>query len=58
VIELGVIGPDGAAVGTEDSGILLAGDVVDRLIEVAGDGRAVFAFEMDVFAVGELELAD
>ena len=56
--ELGVVGPDGAAVGDEESRIFFAGGVIEGLVEVAGDLRAVFAFEVDVFAVGELELGE
>src|SRR5206468_2298824 len=48
---------DGSTVGTEDAGVLLAGDVIEGLVEVAGDDRAVLAFEMDILAVGDLELA-
>jgi len=56
--ELGVVGPDGAAVGDKQSGIFFAGDVIKRLVEVAGDLGAVFGFEVDVFAVGEPELGE
>ena len=41
----------------QDCGITLTGNIVERLVEVAGDSRAVLALEMDVFAVAQLELA-
>lgn len=56
--ELGVISPNRAAVGNEESGVFLAGDVIERLIEVAGDLGAVLALEMDVLAVSKLELVE
>ncbi len=55
--KLGVVSPDGTAVRAKDGGVFLAGDVIEGFVEVAGDDRAVFAFEMDVLAVGEFELA-
>src|SRR5580693_4204487 len=56
--ELGVVGPLRAAVWDEESGVFLAGGVVEGFVEVAGDLGAVFRFEVDVFAVGELELGE
>ncbi len=53
--ELSVVGPDRTAVGTQDGGIFFAGSVVEWLVKVAVDGGAVFAFEMDVFGLDELE---
>jgi len=44
--------------GTEDGGIFFPGSVVERLIEIAVDRGAVFAFELDVFGLDELELGD
>src|ERR1700694_2503553 len=55
--KLGVIGPDGTTVRAKDGRVFLAGGVVEGFGEVAGDDHAVFGFEMDVLAVGELELA-
>src|SRR5712664_1851820 len=55
--KLGVVSPYGTTVRAEDGGVFLAGDVIERPVEVAGDNRAVLAFEMDVLAVGEPELA-
>ena len=57
MVELSVISPDWSTVGLQKRRVLLTGDVVERLIEVARNGRAVFALEMDIFAVAELELA-
>src|SRR5580693_10397102 len=56
--EFGVVGPDGAAVGDEERWIFFAGGVIERLVEVARDRSGVFTFEVDVFAVGELELGE
>jgi len=56
--ELGVVGPDGPAVGAKDGGIFLARSVVERLVDVAVDGGAVFAFELDVFGLDQLQLGD
>src|SRR6267378_4451283 len=56
MIELGIVGPDRSAVRTKDGGVLLAQDVVEGFVEVAGDDRAVLALEMDVLAVRELKL--
>src|SRR5260370_14466077 len=58
VRELGVIGPDGSTVRAQDCGIFFAGGVVERLVKVAGDGGAVFAFEVDVFGLDKLELGE
>jgi hypothetical protein len=35
--------------------VFLAGNVIEGLVEVAGDDCSILAFEMDVLAVGELE---
>ena len=56
--ELGVVSPDRAAVGPENSWSLLARSVIEGFVEVTGDLGAVFAFEVNVFAVGELELGE
>src|SRR5258708_40129843 len=55
--ELGVIGPNRAAVGTKDGGVFSARDVAEGLVKVAGNGCAVLTFEVDVFAVSQFELA-
>ena len=57
MIEFRVIGPNWAAVRTNDGGVLFAWDVVYRLVEVSRNDGAVFAFEVNVIAVGELQLA-
>ena len=56
--ELGVVGPYRPAVGTQKGRIFLSRDVVERLVEIAGDGGAVFALELDVFGRGEFDLRD
>ena len=56
--EFSVVGPLRAAVGDEKRRVFLARDVIEGFVEVAGDGGAVFAFEVDVIAVGELELGE
>jgi hypothetical protein len=48
--------PDRAAMRIEQRGNFLAGSVVDGFVEIAGDGGAVFAFEMNVVDLGETEL--
>src|SRR5579859_284582 len=53
-----VVSPLRAAVKNEKSWIPFAGDVIERFEEIAGDLGAVFALELDVFAVGELELGE
>src|SRR5207245_8714330 len=57
VVKFSVIGPNRTTVRAEDGGVFLAGDVVERLIKVAGNGCAVLALEVDVLSVGDLELA-
>ncbi len=42
----------------EKRGNFAAGRVVDRLVEVAGDGGAVLAFEMNVFRFRKTQLRD
>src|ERR1700684_1023776 len=56
--EFGVIGPDGAAVGDEESGISFAGGVIERVVGGGRDWGAVFAFELYVSAWGELKLRE
>src|SRR6266404_7492623 len=56
--ELGVVGPDGSAVWDKQGRIFFAGSVIEGLVEVAVDGGAIFAFELDIFRVYELELGD
>ena len=57
MIELRVIRPNGSTVRTKDGGVFLARDIVHGFVEVAGNDRAILALEVDVLAVGELELA-
>src|SRR5579859_1772358 len=56
--KFGVVSPLGATVRDEKSRIPFAGDVIERFVEIAGDLSAIFAFEVDVFAVGKLELGE
>src|SRR5260370_35012277 len=56
--ELGVVGPDGSAMRDKQGRIFFAGSVVEGLVEIAMDKSAVFAFELDVLGLNELELAD
>src|SRR5690348_742131 len=57
VVKLRVIGPDWAAVRAKNRGVLLSRNVVNGLVQVAGDRRAVLAFELNVLAVRKFELA-
>ena len=55
--KLGVVSPGGTAVRAEDGGVFLAGNVIEGLVDVAGDDCSILALEMDILAMGELELA-
>src|SRR5713226_2808994 len=48
MVKLGVIRPNGTAVGKEESRILLARCVIERFVEITGDGGTVLALEVDV----------
>src|ERR1041385_4944974 len=50
---LGVVRPDRTAVRMQKRRIFLARSVVERLINVAGDGGAVFTFELHVFGCNQ-----
>src|SRR5260370_7936404 len=47
-----------AAVRIKQSGDLFAGRVIERFVEIARDGGAVLAFEMNVVDLGETELRE
>ena len=47
---------DGAAMRIEERGHFFAGSVFDGFVEVTGDGAAIFAFEVDVFGLGQTQL--
>ncbi len=55
---LGVVRPDRPAVWTENGRIFLSRHVVERLVEIAGDGGAILALELDVLGRGEFDLRD
>src|SRR5437879_885820 len=56
--EFGVVGPDGSAVRVEDGGIFLGGRELERVIEITVNVGAVFAFELVVFGLDQLELGN
>src|SRR5690348_8539426 len=56
--EFSVVRPDGAAVRTQERRIFFARNISKRLVKVAGNCGAVFAFEMDVLAMRNFELGE
>src|SRR5437879_2400890 len=44
--------------GAKDGGMFFARSVVERLVEIPVDDDAIFAFELNVFGLDQLELGD
>src|SRR5690242_6781649 len=56
--EFSVVRPNGAAVRTQERRIFFSRDISKRLVKIAGNCGAVFAFEMDVLAMRGFELGE